>query len=758
MLRPVDFPEPDRLVTAWRSLREGLRLSPDRGTLELLQAAEGVFDDVLGFAQETLVLSDGEDPLVLPAAWTEPGFFEIAGTHAVRGRLLSASDEGTFAIVISEGLWRRLGEDPALIGGTLRLDGELHTVVGVVSEGVSHPSPLALPPDIWLPLPRSDEGRVRVSALIARLADGVTVEEAGARVAGLDAGPVRTDARGFPDLVPEGIELVRVGDLEARRLRDPVVVLMAAVLLLLALSWASVAGLLLARGEARDREAAVRAALGASSARLVRQQILEGLAISGAAAALGVALARAGIGVLRHFRPDELRLLDGMRLDARVLAFAAGSALVATLLIGALPILRTGRGWVAALLRGGRSGAPSGARARRALVVVEVALSFTLLVGVVQLVRTLAQATARDPGFSPEGLLTVEYRLPTWRFPTSDDRAAVNAGILERVRALPGVEAAALGAVPPRIGIFFGVPQVEGAAEPDPGTPNEVFFGSWVGAGWAETLRLPVIRGRGFQDEDGRGPTQAWLLGERLARRLVPPDGDVVGKRIRIGRDEEWGEVVGVVKDVLATGGLTGSDYDQLWQAAGPSGGRSIVVRGRAAAADRAPAATAELAPALRAAIRAVDPEIPIEDISTVESQYRATLARERLAALLLSAFAGAAALLSVVGLYGVLTQVVRVRLREFGIRLSLGAAPGRIFARIVRGGGVTVAAGLLVGAAAALGVTRLLGSRIPGLDRGDPLSYLIAALLLGGASMAATALPALRASRADPVEVLRSD
>jgi predicted permease len=462
---------------------------------------------------------------------------------------------------------------------------------------------------------------------------------------------------------------------------------------------------------------------------------------------LGVLVARVSILTLRDLRPERLRLLDGMALNGRVLAFAAAAALLATLLFGALPALRTGRGWVAGLLRGSRGGVPSGARARRALVIVEVALSFTLLVAAVQVARTLVEAARRDPGFDHESLLAVSYRLPAWRFPEEADRAAANEAIQERVRALPGVASAARGAVPPGTGIFFGQAELEGGSEPETDAGNEVFFGSSISEGWLETLGVPVLEGRTVSAADERSDESLWLLGEGLAERLLP-GGDVVGRRFRVGG--EWGRVIAVVGEVLASASLGGPAYEQIWLVGGPATGGSLAVRTRGE-----PAAAA---PAIRAAIRSVDPQIPVTEIETVKDRLRAALARERLTAALLTAFAATAGLLTVVGLYGVLSQIVRVRLHEYGIRLSLGAAPGRLFVAIVRGGALTVAGGILLGIATATAGLRLLGSRLSGLEGADPASFTAAAVLLVVVSVLASALPARRAARADPVEVLRSE
>lgn len=742
LLRPTDLPEAERLVAVWRKMGGSMRASPDRAVAEQLRGTEGLFDHVLSFGNRSMILTEGGEPLPVDVVETEVGFFALADVRPVAGRLLLPEDSRG-ELMISETLWERLGRDPSVVGGTVRFDGEPFNIVGVIPAGLSHPSPMISPPDVWQLLPPGSEAAERrVSAVLARLAPGVSLEASRAAVEGINAGRVEEGATGE-------IELIPLGELEAHRLRDPVLVLSAAVLLLLALSWTSVAGLMLARGEARSREAAVRAALGASARRLTRHQLLEGLLITAGATSLGLLVARAGIAGLRALRPDDLRLLDGMGLNGAVLAFAGGAAFLATLFFGALPTLRTGRGWVAGLLRGSRSGPPAGARARRALVVVEVALSFTLLVAAVQVAATVGRAARRDVGFEREGVLAVTFQLPEWRFPEAADRAAANLAILDRVRAIPGVESVARGPVPPGLGIFFGQAALEGGPEPDPAAGNEVFFGSSISDGWLETMGIPLLRGRAPTEADTRSDESLWLLGEGLAERLAP-GGDIVGRGFRIGGGE-WGRVIGVVGEVMGSGSLQGSDYEQLWGVGEASDPMTLAVR---IAGER----PIESAPAIRAAIRSVDTQIPVTEISTVEDALRTALARERLTGVLLGAFAGVAAVLAVVGLYGVLAQVVRTRLPEYGIRLSLGAAPGRIFGAIVRGGVLTALAGIVLGVAAAVVGLRLLGSGLAGLGEPDPLAFAAAAVLLASVSLVAVALPARRAASADPVEVLRSD
>lgn len=742
MLRPVDLPQPDRLVSVWRRMGPSFRTSPDLEARESLREADGLFDALVAFSQQPMILSGRGEPESVAAVWVDPGFVDIAGVTPLRGRLLQPDDEGRHLVVLSEGLWHRLGAGD-VVGSTLRLDGEPWTVVGVAPRTLRFPSPSAQPTDVWVPMARN--GSLGISLILGRLAPGTTLSVARERLAGINQARSEAGAQGELEIVP-------AGELETRSLRGPMTILMAAVALLLAMACASVAGLLLARSEARSSEAAVRAALGASRCRLARQQLMESVVLASLAAALGLGLARLALAVLPRVRPDALTLLDGLTLDGRVLAFAIGATATSLLVFGLVPSLRVGRGRVGELLGGGRHSASAGvARARRVLVTVEVALSFVLLVAAVKVTTSLLDAQSRDVGFQDRGLVAVQYRLPDWRFSNEDELAAANRAIQARVEALGGVESAVIASgVPPAVGIYFGHPQAEGGPEPDPSAPREVLFGASVGPGYVETLRLPVLRGRGFQEEDRDAGEQLWLMGESTARRYFPPDGDAVGRDFRMDPDAPWGTVVGVVSDVLAWGGLNAPDYGQIYEVGQAASGRTLLVRGSGD--------LDALVPEVRAAIRSVDPELPVVKVDRVEDLFSAALARERLTALLLTCFAAAAALLAVVGLYGVVTQVARVRRREFGIRLSLGARPATIYRWIMSGTARTVVVGMVAGVVLAWLGIRSLASQVPGLDAGDPRAYALAAVLLGLAAVSATSLPARAAARSDPAQVLRDE
>jgi predicted permease len=647
-------------------------------------------------------------------------------------------------VVLSEGLWKRAyGADPRILGRGLRIDGEVRTVVGVAPDALRAPGPGDLDSDLWLPIP--GDGSEPGLNVLARLGEGVTLEQARERLAALDLAAAESERSGWDT------RLVPVSEMATASLRSPLRAVGAAVALLLLISCLNVANLLLARGDARRRDTAVRAALGAGGARLGREVLLETGALAGAAPALGLALAVGSLAAIRRLRPDELSLLDSARLDPLVTALAVLAAVGTVLLFGALPLLHRVRTRPGAVLadRGGTSGGDSVAL-RRLLLVGEVALSFALLASAVQLVATLERMRARDPGIAADELLAVTLSLPDWRFPDHPERDATLARIVEGARRLPGVaDVTVANGVPPRAGIYFGQPEAEGQpAPPDQKEGNVVFFGQSVGTGYFEAVGQRIVAGRGFTAEDLRAEPQPWVLSEAAAARWFPAARAAVGGRFRLD-DGDWHTVVGVVADVWSTGSATDPGYPQLYTPLEEGEGGVLVLR----VAD--PGA---VAPDVRALVRDIDVEIPVTDVQPVAALYREALARERMIAALLAAFAVTAALLATVGLYGVVVQLAVRRTREFGIRISLGAGRRSIFALALRGGVVAVALGLSAGAGVAWAGLRFLEVGIAGLGEASVPAFVGAGALLAAATLLAMGIPAARAARTDPTEALRSE
>jgi predicted permease len=745
VLRPVDFPNADRLVMVWRTQEaRGLMVSPDREARDRVKEVDA-FQAVAAIGGSEVVLSTEQGPRVLEGRTMDQGLPVMAGRPPVLGRYFDADDlkgDGAPVVVLSQGLWKRaFGSDPGVIGSTVRIEGQPRTVVGVAPDALRPPSPGDPPVDVWLPLAENDtDGGLAVYAL---LRDGVTLEQAREQVKALGLAARENEG------TPWSLGLVPAGDMVGSRLKSPLKAVGAAVALLLLIACINAANLLLARGDARRRDTAVRAALGASSARLGRELVLENLLLVVFSSVLGLALADGVVRAVRGLRPEDLRVLDSVHLDPLVTGSALVAAALTALLFGLIPLLHRVRTRPAAVLtERAATSAGDAVAVRRILLVAEVALSFALLASSVQLVNALRELNRRDTGFATAELLAVRFRLPDWRFADSTSREAGLVAIRRAVRSIPGVrDATVASGTPPRTGIYFGQASAEDQPEPEGGNEPSIFFGNSVDPGYFATLGQAVLEGRTYKEQDLRTEPRPWVIGESAARKYFP-DGNAVGGRLRLGSGD-YHRIIGVVRDIWAMGSATDPGYPQLYLPRDEGEGGILLVR----ASD--PGA---VAPRIRTAFRTVDREIPVTEISSVASLYRDALARERLVGMLLTAFAVTAALLATVGLYGVVSQLATRRVREFGIRISLGADRLTIFRLALRGGALAVAAGLGLGSALAWVGLRFLQAGVAGLDAARPGAFVLAGLLLGVATLLAMGLPASRASRTDPVEALRTD
>jgi predicted permease len=745
VLRPIDFPEADRLVMAWRTQDSGFMVSPELSIRDRMRAAD-VFDGVAALGWREMARSTDDGPEVLSAGLIDEALPGLAGQPPVLGRYFDATDlagAGAPVVVLSEKYWKRaFGADRDILGRAVTLGGEPRTVVGVAPEALRAPGPGHPPIDVWLPLP-GDGSQPGVN-VFARLREDVTLDHAQERVRALDLSAAENEAS------PWKTRLVPVSEFASGRLRNALKAVGAAVALLLLIACINVANLLLARGDARRKETAVRAALGAGRVRLGRELLLESTLVSVAASVLGLGLATGALGLVHRLRPESLQILDRAHLDPTVTLAAVGVAIATALAFGVIPLLsrvRTRPGVVLSQRRGTADGDSVGLR--RLLLAGEIALSFALLAGAIQIAAELDRVRSRDPGLAVDELLAVSVRLPDWRFADDAGREDALVRIRRRLQGLPGVEAATVASgSPPAAGIFFGDASAEGQPPTEDAGKAVPLFGNSVEPGYFATVGQAVLEGRAFTEEDVRADPRPILLGESAARKYFP-DGGAVGGHFRLGEGDVWRPVIGIVRDVWATGSATDPGYPQLYMLRDEGSARVVLVR----ASD--PGAVAGK---VRDAVRAVDAEIPVVEMRTVASRYREALAREHLIGVLLAAFAVTAAALAAVGLYGVAVQISVRRVREFGIRISLGAGRRSIFALTLRGGATTLVLGLLAGTGLAWAGLRFLKAGVAGLDGAHPGAFLAAMLVLGATTLLATGVPAARAARTDPVEAMRTE
>ncbi|MFN2566452.1 MAG: ADOP family duplicated permease [Gemmatimonadaceae bacterium] len=759
LLRPLPYRDTDALVRLWsKNAERGLEFfSVSPADYATWRAQNRVFAAMGAFErQHDATLTRRSEPQLVEVARVTPDVFPLLGVAALRGRTLVADDarEGAPATaVLSHALWTaRFGSDSSLIGGDVIIDGRRHTVVGVMPPRFSIPGTSA---EIWTPLSLtgapSDHGN-RYLRVLARLAPGVTLERARIQMDAVAAGL----GRRYPETnrlwsvnimsVPEMI----VGT----QFRRAVLALLGVVGFVLLIACANSANLQLARGAARRREIAVRVALGATRARIATQLLTESVLFGLVAGVAGVALAHAGIGLLRAVGTETVPRLADVRLDAPVLAFTAAVALGSGILFGLLPALRSSQPDVGEVLKSGGRAAGAGAPGkgiRAALVVAQISLSLVLLIGAGLLMRSFMRLQAVDIGFDPANVAAVPIRLPEASYPDPERTTAFYAALLERIRQLPGVTSAAGVSSAPFAGPNTGTRFVR--EDRPPITPDQAPDADYrvITPGYLRTLGVPLLRGRDFAALDRVGAPRTVLISQTMARRYWPGE-DPIGRRIRIGDVVEGPPftIVGIAADVRYQSRETPEVRPMIYFSAlaRPRQGMTIVVR---------TAGEGVLgAPAVRGAIASLDPALPTPTVSSMDDLTGNAMATPRFAFVLFAVFAGAALVLAAVGVYGVMSYLVRQRTHEFGVRSALGASAGALVRSVVGGALRLTLAGVTIGLGGAWLLTKWIASLLFEVSATDPATFVGISLLLTAIGVLASVLPARRAARADPLLALR--
>ena len=759
-LKPLPFADAERIVTLWVDLTrvggpETVNIAPanfvdwqERShSFESMSALEPMDFNLTG---------DGGEPERLAGLRASPNLFETIGLMPILGRTFTADDDANDPVVISEGFWlRRLGGDPAAVGRTITLDGSPHLVVGVVPRDFRFPNGEVdvFVPTVWAPdmLARSTS---YVWWSVAKLRDGVSVQAAAAELSSVAASLERdfpNTGRGAAASIVPLQEQLSVGFTPTLR------ALLGAVALVLLIACANVANLMLARSTTRQKELAIRKALGAARGRVLRQLLTESALLAAISVAIGLGVALACLGYLARLLPNTLPASTALSLDFRVLAFTAATALGTVLLFGAGPAFVAARRDFGAAF--GRAVGAHGATMRRlrtALIVAEIALTVVLLAGAGLLLRSYAAVLAVDPGFKAEGLLLAETVLPIPSYPDAPDRDAFYKRVLENVRALPGVESAGYTNYAPLM--FMGgraLVLVEGRPRPEGSAiAQNIVANRSASPGYFETLGVPLVRGRLFDDRDVRDGARVAVINETMARRHWP-DQDPIGQRFSVGAPGGGPTtVVGVVADVRQMGLAVPADpelflpLDQtsipfMWP-------RQMVVR---TAGD--PLA---LAPALRRAVWAVDPTQPVSSLRAMSEVLDTQLANRDMQLTLTGTFAVLALLLAAVGLYGVLSYTVSQSTNEIGLRMALGAQQKTVVGTVVRSALTTTVVGIGLGLLAASVLTSVIDSFLYGVRPTDPATAAtVAGVLLLVAGLAAL-IPAVRAAGVNPMTALRAE
>ncbi len=696
------------------------------------------------------------DPIRVWAYQASAGFFSIYQVQPILGRLFTAEEDrpgGTPVAVLNYPLWQnRFGADPGVIGKNLNLDGRSYTIIGVLPKDFDWlPMELVyVPLDPWAANAMAqDRGHHMGINAIASLRPGVSVAQARLEMEGI----ARRLEREYPKTNSgRGVIVAPMFELQVSRYQTILRVLMGAVGFVLLIACTNVANLLLARASARQKEMAVRSALGAGRLRLIRQMLCESVALALAGGSLGLLLGAGGLNLIRKVLPANVPRLHLIRIDARVLAYALGVSLLTGLLFGLAPALGAVRPDLAGSLKqGGRgSGAAAGGRLRSLLLVSEVALAFVLLAGAGLMIRSIFELRQNNPGFDPANVLSIDVPLTDPKY-TGAPRRVFYRQLLSRVQSLPGVKSAALAltlpVMPPAWGTAF---IVEGRPVP-PRAALPFSILDPVSPGYFQTMRIPVLKGRGFQESDNERATLVIIIGEALARRAFP-NQDPIGKRIKLGWPEDpapWREIVGVAGDVKQSGldaDVELQSYLPLEQETQP------YVRLIA----RTTTSPLGLASAVRAEIHSLDGNLPVFAVTSMEQYLNDWLAPRRFTLLLLSMFAGLALLLAGVGIYGVMAYSVTQRTQEIGVRMALGAQPGHVLGLVLRQAMALTAAGLAIGVVVAVALTRVMSRLLFGISSSDPATFAGVSLVLLVVALAACYLPARRATKVDPIIALR--
>ncbi len=766
LLRPLPYPEPEKLVKIWMRFT-GIGIPDDRNwvsppELRDLREYSRAFSGIAAIGSASFNITGTGTPERVEGVAVSAELFRILGVQPLAGRLFLPEEEQPGrdnVVLLGYGLWkRRFGGDLSIAGKTISLNGRNHTVAGVLPPGFQYPEdveiwrPLAFTPDQLSPNYRGSHG-LQVQA---RIQPGLSYEQALADMQSVSRRIIELN-RSYPyERFNFTVLLSPLLDETVGDIRTALWVLMGAVGFVLLIACANIANLLLARATGRQREMAIRAALGAGQSRIIRQLLTESLLLAFAGGAAGLLVAKWGLNALTALASSSFPRVTGAALDARVLAFTVFVSVATGVLFGLAPAWESARSITHESLKEGGRGASAGMmsqRLRRALVVAEVALSLTLLVGAGLLLRSFLKLLDVESGFRAGGVLTARLALPQAKYPGPAQVRSFYRDFVERAAHIPGVDAAgAINSLPLSGSGGSGTTTVDTEAVP-PGQRTPEADWRIVTPGYFQAMGIPLLSGRFFDERDTDTSQQVAVIDETMANTYWP-NQDAVGQRIKRGGGQStqpWRTVVGVVRHVRHRT-LEARSRVTLYMAhaQNPSSAMSLAVH--TSTDPRSLAAT------LQKQVLAIDPDQPVYSVKTMQELMADSLARRRLSMTLLAIFAGAAMLLAAIGIYGVMSYSVSQRAHEMGIRMALGA--GRLdLVRLVLGQSLLLTGGgILLGAAGALALTRLMASLLFGVRAADPPTFLLVAAGLALVALVASYLPARRATQVDPVDALRQE
>jgi predicted permease len=770
VLQPLPYREPDRLVRIytefptfpgsglrrfWTSRAEFLDLKRDLKSWDSLDAWANGGANLAGAAQ----------PERVQVSYVTGGLIETLGVRPVRGRVLAAHDDkptSPLVALISEGLWKRaFGADLNILGRDARIDGRPATIVGIMPSSFHFPPGEIDPSEVWLPLqidPANPGGRGNhFLYLLGRLKPDVSFEQARDEMNRMvhHSGANATQNTHLFHPVNHPLVAYPLHDEVVTNVRPALLALLAAVGFVLLIACVNVANLLLARAEARQREIAVRRAIGADRTQLFRQFLTEGVVLSAISALVGIVIAYAGLRILLQFAGTAIPRIDEIALDWRMLLFTAAVSIATGVFFGLAPLAQVlGRTLHDALKAGaGRTTASVESHyLRRAMVVAEVALALVLLIGSGLMVRAFWRLQAIHIGLNPSNVLTMRVSLPQTLYQKPEDLRRFWSGVQDRIGGLPGVTSASMmSGLPPSRPLNANDTQIENFV-PRPGGPiQNIDYWHTVGDRYFETMQIPLIDGRYFDARDGETGQKVVMVNQTMARTFWPGES-ALGRRVRSNPNSEWLTIVGVVGDVKNAGIDKPAGTELYFPYRQSTGLRNAYVVLKTSGDPNA------LARAARSEIAAIDASLPVAQVRTMDEVIYTSHSRPRFLAMLLTVFSAVALMLAALGIYGVISYSVVQRTSEFGIRMAMGAQPRSVLGMVVTQGMRLALAGIVVGGAGAFLLTRYIKGLLYQIDVLDPATFIAMALVLGGVTAFACYVPARRATLVDPMIALRSE